>query len=353
MGLRIIRTDSALELVDDQGRVLAREPFGVALSTDVEGHEHKGKGPGGGQFTKGSSGGGMTQPTTKPKKEKLTPEQKQAKSDAIFNELMSTKTPADAQQFRAARADGVAIPPAWTEVKYYGPEGTADKGIVAVGRDSKRRWQRAENPQYRQRVSDENNARIARDLFPRMQQIRTNLRADAIAGNEEAKVLYLISLTGFRNGGVGDGKAKEQAFGASSLMGQHVKVDGDTVTFDFPGKKGVRQQHSVTDPVVAAMMRSATIGKKVFNTNATKVLKVWQAKYGGERVHDIRHVVATEIAQKELSQLIPPPPKDDKQKDAIIKKAGIVASKTLGNNPAQAIETYINPKLWDSIKVAA
>lgn len=48
MGLRIVRTDNALELIDDNLNVLSREPFSVALSADDSGHEHDNKS---GQFT--------------------------------------------------------------------------------------------------------------------------------------------------------------------------------------------------------------------------------------------------------------------------------------------------------------
>ena len=274
---------------------------------------------------------------------------KQATAEAKFAALLATKTPQDRQAFERARADGVAIPPAWTQVTYHGK----DQNILAEGRDDKGRKQRAENPEYRQRISDANNARITTELRPRMAALRQQLRKDAESGNEEAKVLYLISLTGFRIGGKGDGKAKQQAFGASTLMGDHVKVDGNTVTFDFPGKKGVRQQHAINDPIVAAMMKDAKPGQPVFATRDVKVREAWQSKYGGEKVHDIRHVVASEIAEKELAKRVPPPPKNDKQRKAMIKEVATIAAHTLGNDPAQTLGTYIDPQLWSKVQVAA
>jgi len=287
-----------------------------------------------------------TDSTGKPKPSK---EEKAAQAERKFSELMASKTPEDAEAFQRARADGIAIPPAWTEVTYYG----ADKDIRAEGRDDKGRKQRAENPEYRQRVSDENNARISRDLKPRMGEIREQLRQDAMAGNEESKVLYLISHTGFRIGGRGDGKAKVQAFGASTLQGEHVAVSGDTVTFDFPGKKGVRQHHTVVDPVLADMLRDTKPGEKIFSTRDDKVRAAWQDRYGGAKVHDIRHVVATELAERALAQKIPPPPKTKMERKKIIKDVATIAAQTLGNNPSQTLGTYIDPQLWSRVEVAA
>lgn len=262
---------------------------------------------------------------------------------------MKTKSPEDRKAFEAAKADGIAIPPAWTEVTYYG----ADKDIRAEGRDDKGRKQRAENPAYRQRISDENNARISKELRPRMEQLREQLRQDAEGGNEEAKVLYLITQSGFRIGGAGDGKAKTKAFGASTLQGEHVQVDGDTVTFDFPGKKGVRQQHTITDSVIADMVRDAKPGEKIFDTRDAKVREAWQKQYGGTKVHDIRHVVATELAESELKQRVPPMPKSPKERQKLIKEIATVAGGKLGNNPSQALGTYIDPGLWKSLEVTA
>lgn len=279
-------------------------------------------------------------------KKKATPEEKKAEADHKFEGLMEGKSEPDQNAFRAARADGIAIPPAWTDIKYYGK----DADTIARGRDDKGRRQVAENPEYRQRISDENNARISKDLTPRMTEIRNKLREDAKAGNEEAKVLYLITQSGFRIGGKGDGKAKIEAFGASSLMGDHVKSDENGAHFDFLGKKGVRQQHSVSDPVIQDFVKSAEPGKPLFSTTAEKVRAAWQDKYGGEKVHDIRHVVATELASSELEKrLSGGRPKNEKEKISLMKSVSTVVGSKLGNNPAQALGTYIDPKIWTRI----
>ncbi len=269
--------------------------------------------------------------------------------DDKFERLLSTKSESDAEAFRAAKADGIAIPPAWTAVEYFGK----DENVRARGRDAKGRVQVAEDPKYRQRISDANNARISKDLTPRMDELRATLKDDAAGGSVESQVLYLIALTGFRIGGRGDGRAKVQAFGASTIQGEHVTIDGDTVTFDFPGKKGVRQQHTVTDSVVADMVRGAKDGEPIFDTRDTKVRKAWQDQYGGAKVHDIRHVVATELAQSALADAVPPQPKTAAARKSLIKSIATQAGSKLGNNPSQALGTYIDPHIWDRVKVAA
>ena len=46
------------------------------------------------------------------------------------------------------------------------------------------------------------------------------------------------------------------AFGLATLRPRHVKVKGDVVEFDFPGKSGVRQVRHLKDRRVAKVVRS-------------------------------------------------------------------------------------------------
>jgi DNA topoisomerase IB len=290
----------------------------------------------GGQFSSTGGGGGGS----------AEEKQEQPPTDK-FEASISGKSESDQKALRAAKADGVAIPPAWTNVSYYGKDG--ENGIIAQGTDAKGRRQRQEVPEFRERMIREKHERIAEKLSPRMGEITDALREQAVGGDEEAKVLYLITQTGFRIGGAGDGKAKEQAFGASTLRSEHVKVDGDTVHFDFPGKKGVRQQHTITDPVIADMMRGVKPGEPVFKTRDAKVRDKWKS-HGGEKVHDIRSHVATETARAAVSRLVPPKPKNKKELDGLKKMVAEEAARRLGNRPSESLKTYINHDVFEVAK---
>ena len=245
--------------------------------------------------------------------------------------------------FKAAKQDGVSIPPAWTNVSYNGK--TGKDGIVARGTDAKGRKQVIEDPEYRLAKIAEKQARIEKNLSSKMPEIQQQLKSMATEGNENAKVLYLITQTGFRVGGEGDGAARVKAYGASTLMGEHVKVEGNKTTFDFIGKEGVRQFHEVNDPIIASMCKNAKPGEKLFNTNDAKIRKEWK-KLGGEKVHDIRSYVATQDARKEISKLIPPVPKDEKEMSKIKMQVATVVAKKLGNKPIESLRTYINPNVF-------
>lgn len=301
-----------------------------------------------GRWSGSSFGGGGLRPmgvATKKTAKKAATSAKLLKEQK-WNNFLKTKDPKDAKAFQAAKADGVAIPPAWTNVTYYGK----DANVRATGTDAKGRKQRAENPEYRTNVSAKNNERITKKLKPKMDKIRTDLAEKIKSGtaNEADKVLYLISKTGFRVGGKGDGKAKVKAYGASTLLKDHVTVKGSKVTFKFPGKKGVMQDHTVDDALIASMVKGKKKGERLFDTNDQQIRRHWR-KFGSQKVHDIRHVIAYETAEKVMQSLAPP--KNTLQLQKHIKHIATETAKVLGNNPAEALGTYIDPALIKKLKV--
>ncbi len=281
-------------------------------------------------------------PVEKPvaKKPKATAEQK----EADFKEIMDSKSEEDRAAFTAARAKGIAIPPAWVDVKFYGE---AVNGVLAQGTDAKGRRQRIEDPEYRTQKIQEKHTRINETLEPKFDSIVRRLKKQT-AYSEEAKVLYLISQTAFRIGGTGDGKTDHTAYGASTLKGEHVSIDGDVVTFDFIGKEGVRQVHKIRDPIIAGFLKDKPADEKLFNTNEEKVRKAWKS-LGGEKVHDIRSVLATRVAKKHLAKSMPPFPATAKDLQRLQKEAAEIASKKLGNRPSEALNTYIDKAVFPAL----
>lgn len=259
--------------------------------------------------------------------------------------LKQDKNPKDYKTLMQAKQDGIAIPPAWVNITYFGKDGQEGTGIIATGIDSKGRKQRIETAAHRDSKIKEKHEKL-RDFaeidFPRIQN---KLRKDALAGNEAAKVLYLISKTGFRIGEK-QGAGEVKTYGASSLEGQHISVEGDTVTFKFLGKKEVPQHHVIKDKVLASFFENKKDNEKVFNVTVNSIRNAWKS-YGGDKVHDIRSIVATNTAKKVIDKF------DDvnskKELKALIKKAAEIASKKLGNNPSEALKTYIDNAIFESL----
>ncbi|HUF26942.1 MAG TPA: hypothetical protein VMM18_08180 [Gemmatimonadaceae bacterium] len=164
------------------------------------------------------------------------------------------------------RIDRLRIPPAWRDVHIASAPGASIQawGIDARGRRQYRYHDRAvERSELRKfhRVR-----RMALDL-PR---IRRALHADT-AGRElsrervAALVLRLIGHGFFRVGG--ERYAREnRTFGLTTLRKGHVRVRGDCVIFDYPGKGAIRQRQVVADASIASEVRRMlrTPGSRLF-----------------------------------------------------------------------------------------
>lgn len=263
-----------------------------------------------------------------------------------------TKSESDRKAFKQAADDGVAIPPAWSNVEYYGIEGK--NGIRAIGRNEQGRLVRLEVPEHREAKIVEKHEKIKNELAPKMKKITSTLRKQAKEGDEESKVLYLITQTAFRIGdrpgiSVVDGET-QSTYGASSLLVDHVSVEGNSTTFDFLGKGGIRQHHVIKNPVIAEFIKekidSKESGQRLFDTNAKRIRDKWRS-VGGDKVHDTRSFIATEIAKQVIER--EPTPTNEKEMKALIKKASEAAAAKLGNKPAESLKTYIDQTIFEGL----
>ena len=253
------------------------------------------------------------------------------------DELVGLKGNQD--QLRAAALKrGYKVPPGWTDLWVNkDPKGHVQVKCV----DSKGRRIGI----YHQ---DHNDGK-SREKFERMKvfayahaKVMKQIQAD-MATKEEAKVLYLISQTGFRMGSDSDTGAEKQAYGASTLQSDHVVVTGDTATFNFTGKKGVGITHTIKDKKIAAMIQ----GKKgrLFDTTDQAVRSYMaQITDGKFTPKDFRTFVANEEALRVMDTM--PEPKSAKEAHkAILAVCDAVAAK-LGNTRTVAKASYIAPEIW-------
>lgn len=162
--------------------------------------------------------------------------------------------------------------------------------------------------------------------------------------SDEAKVLYLINKTGFRIGGQGQ-PGKHQVYGASTLKSEHIKVDGDKISFNFQGKQNVAQSHTITDAKMAQFLEGRLSEIKIFKTNDTKI-RAYLKEISGKNylVKDFRTYVATTSAKALVDKMPTPITKADKAH--IEKFVSTQVSKILGNTPGMAKASYIDPSVW-------
>jgi DNA topoisomerase-1 len=217
------------------------------------------------------------------------------------------------------------VPPGWKKVTYYD-----DQPYFATGIDKKGRKQYLYPVSFSKRTSKKKFSRIER-LEEAIPGIIENVKKDVHKEIPEAEATYAIYATGFRPGTERDTKADVQAYGVSTLEKDQVEVSGNVVKFDFIGKKGVHITKNVSDRLLASIVKKRQTSNKLFDTSDVKIRKYFDKKTRGRyHLKDLRTLKAQQVARNTLGG-----------KKAI----GESVSKELGNTPAVALESYVDPKL--------
>ncbi len=245
------------------------------------------------------------------------------------------------------------IPPAWTDVKY---SEDPDADLLAVGKDAKGRSQYVYSESF---VAAQSAAKFERisALDDKIDGIREQVSKDLKGGSEEAACLSTIMATGIRPGSDKDTGAEKQAYGATTLKAEHVKVDSDgNVSLQFVGKKGVDLNIPVEDAKVSAMLIERVEGKDpgaaIFNTDAGKLSEYTHSLGdGGFKTKDMRTYLGTKTA-RDIVKSMPTPKNPKEYKSSVMKVAKIVSTK-LGNTPTVALQSYIAPASFADWKVAS
>jgi len=246
-----------------------------------------------------------------------------------------------------ARLKALAVPPAWTRVHLH-PEGSP---LVVTGYDEKGRQQR--------RYSAAHAARGHAAKFARLKafnavatKIVTSARSDMNnaklpqSQRDAAAVLKLISATGFRIGSTRDTGADVQAYGASTLTADQVKVKGSTVTFTFTGKSGVAITKTLVDDDVAKYLQPRLrSGGRLFNVSPQAIRTYLKSHSSKEfKVKDFRTWTGTNEALKAISTM--PHPTNEKEFAAARLKVAKHVAEVLGNTPKVALDAYIDPAVF-------
>ena len=235
------------------------------------------------------------------------------------------------------------IPPAWTNV-WINSRKRAD--LQAIGLDSQGRTVRIPSERFVKRRAQEKYKR-ARAFRRSLPALRKKIRED-FDHSEEAKVLTLIDLTGFRVGGQG-----QDVYGATTLQSQHVTVRGSDIHFDFVGKHGQQQRKSIKSGKLARIIRQRKreVGDedRLFNTTDAKVRQYFRRSGLDEfSPKDFRTVQGTELARRSVKES--PVPQSEAEFKQLKRRVGETVSRWLGNKPAVALGSYIDPTVFRPIE---
>jgi DNA topoisomerase-1 len=267
--------------------------------------------------------------------------------------------PADVRE----RIRALAIPPAWTDV-WISPD---ERGhIQAVGTDDAGRRQYLYHPQWavqRSRVKHDRVCELARALPAFRRTVAADLAKPGL-GRERvlALALRLLDSGQFRPGWPGY-EEENGSYGVATLLARHVDVSRNTVTFCFPAKSGQQQEATVTDPLTAravrALLRSAHPRDHLLryrdragwhDLTAEDVHDRFRELVGdGYTVKDLRTWTATVTAAIALAAQ--PDPSTRRERAAAERAALTETAEWLGNTPAVARRSYVDPRLFDEYAV--
>jgi DNA topoisomerase-1 len=244
------------------------------------------------------------------------------------------------------------IPPAWVDIEI---DENPDASLLVKGRDSKGRPQYIYTEGFKAQQTEEKFARV-KALSDEYEDIHAENIANIDSDKkEEAECMCVVMGTGIRPGSDSDRKAEVQAYGATTLEGRHVVVDGDDVSLQFVGKKGIEANIPVTDDVAKDILatRAEAVGPKgrLFDTNAGVLREYSQSLgSGGYKTKDFRTLLGTTAASEIVSQM--PTPATKKEYKAQVKTVATEVASKLGNTPAVALKSYINPIVTEPLRKA-
>jgi DNA topoisomerase-1 len=261
------------------------------------------------------------------------------------------------------RIDELRIPPAWSDVWINSAAG----GMVqAIGKDAAGRLQYLYHQNHVRRQDAKKFRRIIKfaEALPRMRAtIAANLREPNLERDSVMACILRILSTCFIRPGSHVYANQNGSFGIATLRPRHVKVKGNLVELDFPGKSGVRQFRQIKDRKVSKVVRLLLNrpSREVFKyqngngefVNVTRAhINAYIREVMGESfsAKDFRTWAGTLVCACALAragtEIVEKPTSRKRKIVAAIKET----AEALGNTPAVCRSSYICPEIINSFE---
>ena len=258
------------------------------------------------------------------------------------------------------RIAALAIPPAWTDV-WICP--APDGHILATGRDDRGRKQYRYHPEWsRVRAEDKFGAlpAFAEALPCLRERVDADLRRRDLPREKVlALVVRLLDQTLIRVGNEAYA-AENESYGLTTMLAEHVEVDGPCIAFDFTAKGGLARNVYVEDTRLAKAVRACSElrGQDLFtyrvhgeNVDVTS----------GDVNEYLREVIGHGVTAKHFrtwggtvsaaaALVITRPPESDAQADTAVLAAFDVAAEVLGNTRTVCRESYVHPAVPEAFR---
>jgi DNA topoisomerase-1 len=257
----------------------------------------------------------------------------------------------------------LAIPPAWKDVwvcPYPGGH------IQATGIDDRGRKQYLYHRRWRERRDQEKFDDMV-EFARALPALRARLEAD-LAGEplSRAQVLAcavrLLDRGLFRIGSE-DYAVTNETYGLATMKKSHVTVSGDALVFDYPAKHGKRHVRQVVDPEIVEIVRRLKArrggidellayreGRRWTDVRSPDINAYLKEATGRDvSAKDFRTWGATVLAAVTLAAAHPEDFSPTRRKRLIAHAVRHVAY-YLGNTPAVARASYIDPRVFDRFR---
>jgi len=259
------------------------------------------------------------------------------------------------------RIKALVIPPAWQQV-WICPQ--ANGHIQAVGVDDAGRRQYLYHPEWRFRQDQEKFERVTR-LARRLPELREAVVADLSRDGmpferAAATAVRLLDLGYFRIGN--DAYVDEHGgFGLTTLEKRHVRRSRDGLVFCFEGKSGGSHRIVIDDDltVTAVDQMRRRRGGAADRALAYKASNQWRPLVSSLVNEYLRDTVGMEVSAKDfrtwhatvlaavaLAESEEPGESRASRKRAV-RAAVVEVGKYLGNTPAVAKSSYVDPRVID------
>ena len=258
------------------------------------------------------------------------------------------------------RIHELVIPPAWQDVwicPYPGGH------IQATGIDQAGRKQYLYHPRWRARRDHQKFEDMV--VFAKaLPALRDKIEAELQRGGMDrdrvlACAVRLLDRGFFRVGGE-DYADTNNSYGLATMLKKHVRLRGDVLIFDYPSKHGKRRVQAVVDPLVADVIAQLKKrsgggpellayreGRRWVDVRSEDINEYLKAATGEDiSAKDFRTWGATVLAAVALAVSGAVAATQTGRKRAISRAVKEVAH-YLGNTPAVARASYIDPRVFD------
>lgn len=261
------------------------------------------------------------------------------------------------------RIEGLAIPPAWTDVEI---ATSPSSKVLARGIDAAGRVQAIYNPKFRAKQERAKFARATRfaEALPKLrEQVERDLRKRSL--RRERVIACVVKLMDDELFRIGSPRYAEEheSYGITTVRKTHIDANGSSVTFSFVGKSGKPVERVVKDRRVVGLVQKLTDlrGDELFTyvddeEGERPVIRsqvnAYLRKAMGEEfsAKDFRTWGGTVHAMEALLDADTTANLTANDIAKLHREAVKSVAERLGNTPAVARESYIDPRLFARVK---